>query len=650
MNFFEHQRWAHRQTRILIFYFFLAVVALVGSATLGALAIVLWLNAGDVAPERLWEVGWGVALTTAVLIALASWGRWMMLRKGGASVAEMMGGQLIVHGDQDPQRKTLLNVVEEMAIASGIVMPQVYLLPRESSINAFAAGYSPNQAAVAFSQGCLDHLTRDELQGVVAHEFSHILHGDMRLNTYLVSLLFGIFSLTIAGRFFLRSLHWIRFSGRRGGRGQQGVFFVILAMMAFGLLLIVLGYFGVLFGQLIKSSISRQREFLADAAALQFTRNPLSIGGALKKIRDLSRYSWWKGQIEDYHAQELSHMFFASPGKFALDSLFASHPPLEERIRRIDRGLLRLPPYDPRTESPKKDQEQPKKPSRQGPPPIIPGLTRGQITPEQLLLTIGVLEGEQLSKAQRLLESLPESVIEACRDPLGAMAYTYALALEEDLVSRQAQIQWLKENESPHLRALIEPARQQIDRIDRSQRLRLIDLCLPTLKELAPQRKRSLLHHIQRIMYLNQQLDHFEFVLYSLLRHHLQDSSHLVAPLLPSRGLSQMSQEISLVLSALAHLSSASDSERIQAFNAGAEVLKEKSNLRYRTLTKAQGENLIWAIDRLRQLKPHKKEWVAKALIATALHLQPVLPQEQEMLRALLESMDTPAPFLDSAS
>ncbi len=656
MNFFEHQRWAQQRTRILIFYFALAVVLIVGVTTFGVVALLLIIQPDSLTPESLREVALGVALTTTILIFLASWGRWLTLRKGGSAVAEMLGGQLIVHSDSDPKRKQLLNVVEEMAIASGLTMPQVYLLPQEKSINAFAAGYTPNQAVVGFSQGCLDHLTRDELQGVVAHEFSHIVHGDMRLNTYLISVLFGIYAMTIAGRSFLRSLRFMRVSGGgRGGRGGGGggAALFILGLMAFGLLLVIMGYIGVAFGQLIKATISRQREFLADASALQFTRNPLGIGGALKKIYDFSAFQGKVANIENHHAQEMSHMFISSPGKFALNRLLASHPPLAERISRIDKNLLNQPVYIPEKkttepEAPAETEASQTSSASQAAHPILTPLGQGQrLSPEQLLLTLGLMLPQRLEQAQRFLKGIPEKLLEACRDPLGSLAVVYALALEDRVELRPPQLEWLKQNESPHLKQMIEPTRGLVDQVDLSERLRLFDLALPTLKELNPARQRSLLQNLHRIMYLDQQLDHFQFVLFALLRRHLLGSSSPATQPLWPPNLAQMENEVSLVLSSLAHLAGETESHRADAFVAGAHVLKGHVNPRYRILTKAQGENLLWAIDRLRRLPPQKKELVTKALLSCALKHQPVLPQEQEMLRALLESIDAPAPSLD---
>ena len=240
----------------------------------------------------------------------------------------MVGGRLVDPQTADPAERRLLNVVEEMSLASGVPVPPVYVLDNEPSINAFAAGYQPNQAVVAVSRGCLEYLTRDELQGVLGHEFSHVLNGDMRLNLRLIGIVYGILALSIVGYYVMRSAGWCGFLARtRTSRGDNGA-----AIFLIGLALCILGYLGVLLGNIIKAAISRQREFLADASSVQFTRNPAGLAGALKKIGGLTDGS----RIRDAHAHEISHMFFGDAFAGSIFNLFATHPPLEERIRLLD--------------------------------------------------------------------------------------------------------------------------------------------------------------------------------------------------------------------------------------------------------------------------------------------------------------------------
>ena len=267
-----------------------------------------------------------VAALTLGVITVGSLFKMLQLKKGGSYVAEHLGGKRVNRLSADKDEKRLLNVVEEMAIASGVSVPQVYIMTGEKGINAFAAGYTPGDAAIAVTQGCLSTLSREQLQGVIAHEFSHILNGDMRLNIRLIGFLYGIMVIAIVGR----GLLW---SNRRS-RNKKGANQTILLALA----LVVIGYVGQLFGRIIQSAVSRQREFLADASAVQFTRNPGGLAGALKRIAGFSQGS----RIESPNAQEASHLFFS----MAIRSLFATHPPLAERIRRIDpeySGLVNEP-------------------------------------------------------------------------------------------------------------------------------------------------------------------------------------------------------------------------------------------------------------------------------------------------------------------
>jgi Zn-dependent protease with chaperone function len=319
MDFFEAQEAARRRTSLLIGLFALAVLAIV-AVIYAVLHLAVGPGAGPVDLVLLVQVAFGVGL----LIAVGAGVRTASLRRGGPAVAELLGGRRVASDTSDPAERMLLNVVEEMAIASGTPVPAVYVLDAEDGINAFAAGYTTHDAAVAVTRGGLLSLTRDELQGVMAHEFSHILNGDMRLNIRLIGVLYGILLLAVVGRGIVYAGPR---GGRRGGRDGGAGWVVLL-----GLALLLVGYVGVFFGKLIKAAVSRQREYLADSAAVQFTRNPDGLAGALKKIGAQAQGS----RIQDHHAEELSHLFFANGLRSTLFGFLATHPPLEERIRRLD--------------------------------------------------------------------------------------------------------------------------------------------------------------------------------------------------------------------------------------------------------------------------------------------------------------------------
>src|SRR5690606_7250973 len=330
---------AKRNTSKLVILMVLAVISLVAISSVAVAAILAVLNENDSGVPLTAEhwfaqtaalLDWHLVGTIAVLVVgvvlAGSLFKHFQLRSGGKAVAESLNGRPIDPATTDLEERKILNVVEEMAIASGIAVPPVYVM-EDDSINAFAAGLTPQDAVIGITRGCIRLLSRDELQGVVAHEFSHIFHGDMRLNTRLVSLLHGILVIGLIGQILLRSSSSSRHrsSSKNNSAG---------AGLAIGAALAVTGYVGTVFGNPIKGAVSRQREFLADASAVQFTRNPDSIAGALKKIGGYPLRS----QLSASHAAEFSHMFFGQGVQSALSSLMATHPPLEERIRRVEPG------------------------------------------------------------------------------------------------------------------------------------------------------------------------------------------------------------------------------------------------------------------------------------------------------------------------
>ena len=317
-TFFEHQQLARRNSRAMVVLFLLAVAAIIVAVDFVLGAVWLWTNETP-ATTGVYVTG---ALATAGLIFIVSLFNVLRLGSGGAAVARMVGARPVAPNTADPLERRLRNVVEEMAIASGTRVPEVYVMDEESGINAFAAGWSVSGAVVAVTRGTLERLTRDELQGVIGHEFSHILNGDMRLNVRMIGVLAGIVFLGSIGEFVMRSV--------RGTKDKEA-----LALFVLGVALFVIGYVGLFFARLIKAAVSRQREFLADASSVQFTRNPDAIAGALDQIRSSATGTL----IANRYAEEMSHMFFGQSVKMWMGGLFNTHPPLDERIRRVQPAL-----------------------------------------------------------------------------------------------------------------------------------------------------------------------------------------------------------------------------------------------------------------------------------------------------------------------
>ena len=433
MDFFERQDKARRKTKLLVFYFIVAICLLILASYAAVFAIFGRREVIDSLGESsftFWQADlflW-TTLGTLIVIGIGSAFKTAELSKGGSAVAQMLDGRLINSNATEANERKLLNVVEEMAIASGIPVPQVYLLENEAGINAFAAGHSTGDAAIGVTRGGMQMLSRDQLQGVIGHEFSHILNGDMRLNLRLMGLIFGILCLTVVGRVLLQT------------RGKKN------PLPLLGLALIVIGFVGVFFGRLIQAAVSRQREFLADAASVQFTRNPDGLAGALKKIGGLASGS----KLESPHAQEASHLFFANGLRSSVTGLMATHPPLEERIRALDPAFDgKFPEVAPEIAEP----PPPTQPVRSQPPPLPPplpgfpqsgaagsGIIGTVIAAQALLPDVGHPTTRHLQYAADLQRSLPKALESAARDPLGASTLIYALLLSNEPAAREKQL------------------------------------------------------------------------------------------------------------------------------------------------------------------------------------------------------------------
>ncbi|MHC4846405.1 MAG: M48 family metallopeptidase, partial [Planctomycetota bacterium] len=438
MDFFDSQDVARRKTGRLVTLFVLAVIAIIAATyVLVTTVLVLFTTAsqGEDAIVSIWEprLLLGVGAATILLVGLGSVYKLKQLQGGGPAIAEHLGGKLLHGGNADDKERMLLNIVDEMAIASGTPVPLTYLMADEDGINAFAAGFTPEDAVVGVTRGALEKLNREQLQGVIAHEFSHILNGDMRLNLRLMGALHGILLLALMGRMVLYSM---RFGGRSRRSGKDGGG-ALLAIMAIAVGLMVIGFMGLFFGNMIKAAVSRQREFLADASSVQYTRNPDGIAGALKTIG-----GWFHGsKMTNRNAAEASHMYFADGLKPKLASLTATHPPLPERIRRVDPswdGEFPVVDGDSVLTQQTGDVERIEKTAAERARESMAGAASGR----QMVEAVAVLQAalalagqprpEHVAYAQELVAGLPEAVRDAVREPFGARAVVYALLLDRD--------------------------------------------------------------------------------------------------------------------------------------------------------------------------------------------------------------------------
>ena len=438
MDFFEAQARAKKRTSRLVVLFGVAVLGTIAAGYLTAVLLLTQVprsgyqgESNGSMPITWWDpqVFGAVVAGTLIIVGLSSLFKWLSFRTGGAAVAESVGGRRIEPGRATPEERQLLNVVEEMAIASGVPMPAVYVLDQETGINAFAAGLTTSDAVVAVTRGTLQKLNRDELQGVIGHEFSHILNGDMSLNVKLTALLFGILVIGLMGRGVLWSMRGMRV--RSSNNKNSGG--VVVAILAVGLAMMIIGYIGYFFGRLIQAAVSRQREFLADASAVQFTRNPRGITGALGKIGGFALGS----RVNTNKATGIGHFFFAQGFKSNFGGAWATHPPLEQRIRAIDPqwdGKFFEPPevVDVSQESfQTKGFAQAPGTSYAVPPQIDP-MRRIAFQPVAAVADIGLLTDDYYRQAQDILASIPDQLREAARQNDAAAAVIYTLLISDD--------------------------------------------------------------------------------------------------------------------------------------------------------------------------------------------------------------------------
>lgn len=642
MDFFDRQDKARRKTKLLVFYFIVAVCLLILSVYVAVLAIFAGGEVYDSIGEAsftLWqpELFFFSIIGTLVVILIGSVSKTLQLSKGGSAVAEMLDGRLINSNATEADERKLLNVVEEMAIASGIPVPQVYLLEDEAGINAFAAGYSTGDAAIGVTRGGMKMLSRDQLQGVVGHEFSHILNGDMRLNLRLMGLIFGILCLTVVGRVLLRT------------RGRKN------PLPLLGLALIVIGGIGVLFGRLIQAAVSRQREFLADAASVQFTRNPDGLAGALKKIGGLSGGS----KLESPHAQEASHLFFANGLRSSVIGLMATHPPLEERIRALDPAFDgEFPTVTPVIAEPSQPfqrltaQPPPIPPRRTQPPPLPPPLPP-VIAAQALLPDVGKITTRHLQYAADLQESLPKTLESAARDPLGASALIYALLLSHDPSAREKQLAELAAGTSAQVRDETLRVWPDTQSVQVQTKIPLVDLALPALRQLSPAQFQQFRAAIHTLVESDRQIDLFEYMLQKIVLRHLEPN-FIPTPKRVTQfyDLKPLAADCGVLLSATAYAGQEDAAHAQTAFARGAQLLNRiaKKEIPFFPKVDCDLSQLDTALERLALAVPQIKKNVLNACAETVAADGIMQGREAELLRAIADSLDCPIPPFISAA
>ncbi len=657
MDFFEAQARAKKHTTRLVVLFSLAILGTVFGTYFAA--VYGLRETHDYHPRRTrpghyefssapqgpvpswWQpqLLLGVSMATLAVVGIASLWKWNEFSAGGSAVAESVGGRRVDPHTTDTHERRLLNVVEEMAIASGVPVPAVYIMDEEPAINAFAAGLTTSDAVVAVTRGTLEKLSRDELQGVVGHEFSHILNGDMRLNLRLTALVFGILVIGLLGRGLLYSIRFSRPRSSGDGKNHAGV---LVAIAVIGLALMAIGYIGYFFGRLIQAAVSRQREYLADASAVQFTRNPGGLTGALKKIGGFALGS----SIQSNKSAAIGHFFFAQGFRSHFGGLWATHPPLDERIRAIDPrfdGQMFAAPevVDVSRESFATAGFAPAPPVVRAARPATPADV-ASLAPAAL----AALSAEHIANSQLLLDSTPPRLRAATQTPSDAQSLLFALLLDTDPSTSNRQRNLVAARAGGDALRALDDLIPFLRDLRPEHRLPLLQLALPALRQLPPTALDPFLDTLDELVHADTQVTIFEFTLQKLLVRTLALGRAPSAAVVQYHSFHAVAPEIAVVLSALAHLSAAANTlSAEEAFAAGASQLKlVESRLALLAPAACDLAALDGALDKLSAASfPIRQRTVTAAAHLIGADGQTLIA-ESELLRAIAATLDVPLP------
>ncbi|MGA0132820.1 MAG: M48 family metallopeptidase [Opitutales bacterium] len=609
MDFFRAQDEARGRTVLLVVLLAVALVVLAG--TLYAVAVLGLSEAKDAAPVW-WQpkLFLATAGTAVVVVAGGSLVRIAELSSGGGAVARGLGGRLVVGAAADPLERRYLNVVQEMALASGLPVPECYVIDGAAGINAFAAGNSTADAAVGVTRGALESLTRDELQGVIAHEFSHIGNGDMRLNIRLVGTVAGLLTLVQLGYLL------VRFGGFTGGGRKKGGHALVAVA---GLMLVLAGAGGMLFARIIQACVSRQREFLADASAVQFTRNPAGLAGAFRKIAARGAAVSAEDGPHDGMVAEARHLFFASMPSF-LDALFSTHPPLDERLRRIDPssgGDLRLPAARAAAPGPSV-------------PASVSGFAGASSVPAEPSAGRPDATPHQIQDAVAFRGSLPLPLVEAASDLVGSLAVVFTLVLSGQAAARERQLKALSGLAGGEVVREVARLEALVRALPRGHRLPLLDLALPTLRQLSAEQRALIRDGVSEATALSGDAL-LQVLLQAALRRHLG-----LPPPIASSG-EDAGRAYGIVLLALVHASEQDDARKERAFFRAFTHLPGRSAPAFGP--PPSSAEIDAALAALLRLSVAQRREVVRACGVAMLHDGRAEPGEIEMVRAVGDSL-----------
>jgi len=570
-----------------------------------------------------------ISIGVVGVVGAASAYKYLTIQAGGRTIAETLGGSLIHQTTQDPKQRRLLNVVEEMAIASGVSVPPVYLIP-EPSINAFAAGFGTDDAVIGINQGTLDLLDRSELQGVVAHEFSHILNGDTNINLRLIAILHGILFIGMIGYGLARAGGYSRKNG--------------MPLVALGIGLLVIGYGGTFFGNMIKAAVSRQREYLADASAVQFTRDPGGIADALKKIGGHTMGSTMTSPA----AEEASHMFFGAAAKKFAGNIMATHPPLDQRILAIE------PNWNGRFTTPtgvSADaagfRTRPSSAARSAGTSQFAGAAAGAMqihaAPDDIVEQVGTISDDSIAVAKQLIEEQSDDLADAAHDPFEARALIYAMLIDPDERIAQQQLGFIAQQAEPGVPPHVTRLLPNVRTTDSAHLLTLLEMAMPALKELSHSQYKRFSRNAAQLITADAEVDVFEWVLHRVLTKELYP--HFEGPQNYHGRISRIDKvadDAAKLLSILASHSHTDVQAQIQAYNVGARELG--IDLPFAKQDRFDYQRMNAALGKLRKLKPLVKPTLLKACAATVLADGRVSADEGALLQGVAATLDCPLP------
>jgi Zn-dependent protease with chaperone function len=620
VDFFERQRTARGTSAKLVVLFVLAVLASV--AVIDVIAVLAMQGRGNVTGVLV-----VVSAGTLLVIVGGMIGKSFALRKGGSAVAASVGAVPVDPTTTDPALRRFVNVVEEMSIASGVPMPRLFVLPRERGINAFAAGYTAADAAITVTEGALSQLSRDELQGVIGHEFSHVLNGDMRLSIRLIGLLYGIMLLGLVGSRVLAL----------GGRGSDRKGALPIVAIAFGAM--VVGFVGQFFAGLIKAAVSRQREWLADASAVQFTRQPDGLAGALKKIAGLPEGS---RLADERSAKEVSHMLFGEGRRFS--RLFSTHPPIHERIAALDPTFREA---DLETLRERWRDEPPPGPAGDVTHGLAPAVTAPvAVTPEQVSARAGTLTPADLDRGAALHSQVPPHIHQLATQPSTAASVVLAMVVCGEPALRATQLAAVQERLGIATARSVDALVAEVAALPRHLRLPVVGIASPQLTGRPDHEQQALVAALDDLALADGAVSLFEYCLTRTVRATLQDAADPASRSRPgSTAVRQATDEIVAVLTALALSGNADRVAAERAFAAafahlrsGAPVPEMPASPAWRRL------DACWPVlDGLARLE---KRLLVEAMVVAVLDDGKLTSSEAELLRAACALVHVPLPAL----